>query len=228
MGIFSNKAEQIKHCKQQAAQAALDHVKPDMILGIGTGSTIDYFIAALADLSFPLEGVVASSVKTANALKAIGLNVVDLNYVNQLDLYIDGTDAINRHGEMVKGAGGALTREKICAVSSQQFICIADYTKQTNRLTAGCPIPVEVIPMARSYVAREILKLGGTPVYREGVTTDNGNIILDVHDLNADRPWEREDQLNLITGVIENGLFAHRRCDYAIIGQKDGSIETIS
>lgn len=215
--------------KQAVAQAALDVIRPkmdsDMVIGIGTGSTANRFIDLLADLRSHFDGAVASSEASAQRLKEHGIPVYDLNAVSELRFYVDGADELNDQLELIKGGGGALTREKIVAAVADQFLCIADQSKRVNLLGAF-PLPVEVIPMARSYVAREIVKLDGDPVYRQGVTTDNGNIILDVHNLTINNPIELERQLNQITGVVTNGLFAHRPADTVFLGTDQG-VETL-
>lgn len=211
--------------KVAVATAALDYLEESMILGVGTGSTVNCFIDALASKSHLVEAAVASSIETANRLKAIGIPVVDLNAVGELSLYIDGADAFNAHRQLVKGGGGALTREKIITAASQKFVCIVDETKRAPYL-GQFPVPIEVIPMARSYVAREIVKLKGKPVYREGFTTDNGNIILDVHDWKIEQPMELERALNHITGVVCNGLFAIKPADLILMSTAEG-IETL-
>lgn len=203
--------------KSLVAQAALKHVVEDSIVGVGTGSTVNYFIDALATIKHKIEGAVASSIATAERLKAKGVPVLDLNVVNQVPVYIDGTDEVNNHLQLIKGGGGALTREKILAAVAKQFVCIADETKLVDILGKGS-LPVEVIPMARSYVAREIVKLEGDPVYREGFVTDNGNIILDVYNLTILEPIKLEQMLNNIVGVVTNGLFAARPADILLLG----------
>lgn len=207
--------------KQQAANAAIDFIKEETILGIGTGSTVNYFIDALSAKKHLIEGCVASSNLTAAKLKAQGFSVFDLNAVDSVPLYIDGADEINTDLQMIKGGGGALTREKILAMVAKKFICIADQTKKVD-LLGQFPLPIEVIPMARSYVAREIVKLKGDPVYRQGFITDNGNIILDVHHLNILEPLKLEEHLNQITGVVCHGLFAHRPADVLLLGTEAG------
>lgn len=202
--------------KKMAAQAALEYIKPGMIVGVGTGSTVNYFIDALATMKHDIDGAVSSSDASTAQLKAHGIAVYDLNGVPELSVYVDGADEINRHKQMIKGGGGALTREKIVAAVAQTFICIADESKLVTAL-GDFPLPIEVIPMARSYVARQIVRLGGDPVLREGFTTDNGNIILDIYNLNIDKPIELEQTLNQITGVVTNGLFADRSADIALI-----------
>lgn len=210
--------------KKAAAKAALKYVKDGSIVGVGTGSTVNYFIDALADLKHELAGAVSSSDASTERLKALGIEVFDLNSVNNLDIYVDGADEITQHKHMIKGGGAALTREKIVAAVAKKFICIIDDTKQVPML-GQFPLPIEVIPMARSYVAREIVKLGGDPVYRQGVKTDNGNVILDVHNLEILNPVELERNLNAIVGVVTNGLFAARNADVVIVGTNNG-VET--
>lgn len=207
--------------KRQAAEAALDFIEPNTIVGVGTGSTVNYFIDALAARKHDLEGAVSSSEASTARLKAHGIEVLELNHVADLPVYIDGADEIDAHLRMVKGGGGALTREKIIAAVADKFICIVDSSKVVGRLGAF-PIPVEVVPMARSYVAREIVKLGGDPVWRQGVTTDNGNVILDVHNFDIIDPVQLEQQLNGIVGVVTNGLFAQRGADIALIAGSNG------
>lgn len=204
------------HAKRLAAEAAIAYVKPGTIVGVGTGSTVNFFIDALAALKQDIEGAVSSSEASTARLKSHGIPVYDLNGAGDIDVYVDGADEINRHLQMIKGGGGALTREKIVAAVAKTFVCIADTSKEVDVL-GTFPLPVEVIPMARSYVAREIVKLGGDPVYREGVTTDNGNIILDVYNLHIDEPIALESKLNQITGVVTNGLFAARGADVALL-----------
>ncbi|MFT3741779.1 MAG: ribose-5-phosphate isomerase RpiA [Gammaproteobacteria bacterium] len=212
--------------KQLAAQAALSWVPKQAIVGVGTGSTVNYFIDALAVLKGQIETTVASSEETARRLKALHLPVSDLNHVNGIDVYIDGADEANSHLYLIKGRGGALTREKILATAAKQFICIIDKSKQKAVLGQDSPIPVEVLPMARSLVAREIVRLGGDPVYRQGYLTDNGNVILDVYNLKTTDPVALETQLKMITGVVDNGLFALRPADILLVASETG-IETI-
>lgn len=207
--------------KKMVAQAAIEHVVPDTIIGIGTGSTANYFIDALADIKHTINGTVASSEASAERLRSHGIEVFDLNSVDELSVYIDGADESDEHLHLVKGGGGALTREKIVAACSRKFVCIADESKLVDVL-GKFPLPVEVIPMARSYVARELVKLGGRPVYRESFVTDNGNVILDVHDLSIVNPRELENTLNNITGVVTNGLFAIKPADVLLLGTQDG------
>ena len=207
--------------KQQVAKAALEHVVEDTIIGIGTGSTANYFVDALAAIKHKIEGTVASSNATAERLKSHGIPVLELNSVDEISVYIDGADESNRYLHLIKGGGGALTREKIVAAVSKRFVCIADDSKLVDIL-GKFPLPIEVIPMARSYVARQIVKMGGKPVWREGFTTDNGNVILDVHNLKIMEPVKLETQLNEITGVVTNGLFASRSADVLLLGSDKG------
>lgn len=208
--------------KQHAAEAALEYVKPGMVVGVGTGSTTNLFIEGLARIKGRIDGAVASSEATARLLQQHGIEVLDLNTTGTLPLYVDGADESTRHLQLIKGGGGALTREKIVAAASEQFVCIADESKLVDML-GRFPLPVEVIPMARSYVARQISKRGGQPVWREGFVTDNGNAILDVHNLNIVDPPALEADLNNIAGVVTNGLFAMRPADVVILGSADGA-----
>lgn len=207
--------------KKAAAWAALEFVEKDTIVGVGTGSTVNHFIDALATIKHDIEGTVSSSEASTAKLKSLGIPVYDLNSTDELAVYIDGADEINSTNDMIKGGGAALTREKIIAAVADKFICIVDDSKHVDVL-GDFPLPVEVIPMARSYVAREIVKLGGSPVYRENVVTDNGNVILDVHDLSITDPKTLEQQLNSIVGVVTNGLFANRGADAVITGTPNG------
>ncbi|GGF11721.1 MULTISPECIES: ribose-5-phosphate isomerase RpiA [Pseudoalteromonas] len=207
--------------KKAAAWAALEFVNKNTIVGVGTGSTVNHFIDALGTVKDTIIGAVSSSEASTEKLKALGIEVFELNEVSSLDVYVDGADEINPHNEMIKGGGAALTREKIVSAVAKQFVCIVDESKEVTTLGAF-PLPVEVIPMARSYVARELVKLGGDPVYREGVVTDNGNVILDVHNLDISNAKELELTINQIVGVVTNGLFAHRGADKVIIGTKNG------
>ncbi len=207
--------------KQAVARAALEHVVPDTIIGIGTGSTANYFIDYLAEIKGKINGTVASSEASAERLRGHGIEVFDLNSVDEISVYVDGADETNNHAHLIKGGGGALTREKIVAAVAKKFVCIVDNTKVVDVMGAF-PLPVEVIPMARSYVARELVKLGGEPVYREGFVTDNGNVILDVHNLQIMNPVELEQKLNNITGVVTNGLFAMRPADVVLVGSESG------
>ena len=212
--------------KQAVAQAAVEHVPYDAILGVGTGSTVNYFIEALAPIKNKIKAAVSSSEESTKRLQALGIDVVDLNSVSGLSVYIDGADEITEHKHMIKGGGAALTREKIVAACAKKFVCIVDYTKQVDVL-GKFPLPIEVIPMARSYVARELVKLSGMPEYREGVVTDNGNVILDVHKLKILEPVKLEQQLNQIAGVVTNGLFAQRGADVTLVGQKTGDVSVL-
>jgi len=207
--------------KKAVAKAATAHVPEDCIVGVGTGSTANFFIDELARIKGRLEGAVASSEATAARLKAAGIRVFDLNSVDELPVYVDGADEVTRHLHMIKGGGGALTREKIVAAVAGKFVCIADEAKLKDVLGAF-PLPVEVIPMARSYVARELVRLGGHPELRQGFATDNGNIILDVHGLAIVNPVVLEGEMNQIAGVVANGLFARRGADVLLLGTRDG------
>jgi ribose 5-phosphate isomerase A len=211
--------------KKAAAQAAIKYIKDGAIVGVGTGSTVNYFIDALADIKHKIQGAVSSSEASTLRLEDMGIEVFNLNSVDKFDIYVDGADEITEHKHMIKGGGAALTREKIVAAVADKFICIIDDTKQVPIL-GQFPLPVEVITMARSYVAREIVKLGGDPAYREGVVTDNGNVILDVYNLKILNPVELEKQLNAIVGVVTNGLFADRGADVVLVGT-DSGVETI-
>lgn len=207
--------------KIKAAKAALAYVKEDMVIGVGTGSTVNFFIKELAAIKHKIDACVSSSKATEALLKASGIPVIDLNAVQDLPIYIDGADEVTAHGEMIKGGGGALTREKIVASVAKQFICIVDDTKVVKHL-GSFPVAVEVIPMARSFVARQIVKLGGDPEYREGFITDNGNVILDVHHLTINTPIALEQQIKLIPGVVDNGIFANRLADTILVGSATG------
>jgi len=211
--------------KKAAAEAALAFVNPDTVVGVGTGSTVNFFIDALASKKNDIVGAVSSSDASTIRLRKLGIEVLDLNSVDALDIYVDGADEITEHKHMIKGGGAALTREKIVAAVAKTFICIIDDTKQVPML-GRFPLPVEVIPMARSYVAREIVKLGGDPAYRQGVVTDNGNIILDVHNLEILNPVELESTLNNIVGVVTNGLFADRGADIVLTGTEQGVVKS--
>jgi ribose 5-phosphate isomerase A len=207
--------------KKKVAEAALKYAKGVSILGIGTGSTVNHFIDLLADLKGEIDGAVSSSEMSTARLKKIGIPVLDLNAAGQLDIYIDGADEVNAHLQMIKGGGGALTREKIIAAASRQFVCIADETKYVDVL-GRFPLPVEVIPMARSFVARELVKLGGQPKLREGYLTDNGCQILDVYNLEILNPPELERAINNIPGVVTVGIFALRPADVVLLGSEEG------
>lgn len=207
--------------KKAAAEAALSYIEDDMIIGVGTGSTVNYFIDALKSISQKIDGAVASSVATANKLKALSIPLIDLNSVNGLPIYVDGADEINSAKQMIKGGGGALTREKIIATVAKKFICIADESKLVDML-GDFPVAVEVLPLARSYVARQIVQLGGDPVYREGFITDNGNVILDIFNLKLLDPKLLEEKLKSIVGVVDNGIFAKRTADVLLLGTPQG------
>jgi ribose 5-phosphate isomerase A len=212
--------------KRRAAQAALRFVEDGMVLGVGTGSTVAQLIEALKNSAIRLEGAVSSSRQTSAALRAVGIPEVELNVAGELPLYIDGADEATPYGALIKGGGAALTREKVVAEASKKFICIIDDSKLVKVLGAF-PLPVEVIPMARSYVARRLVMLGGQPVWREGVVTDNGNVILDVHNLDLKDPAAFETAANQIAGVVTVGLFARRRADLLIVAGS-GGVETLT
>ena len=216
MSLYATQDEK----KQAAAKAALKHLPKGGILGVGTGSTVNFLIELLPELQ--LEAAVASSEATAQRLKKLGIEVVDMNSVSGLDAYVDGADEIDRHMHMIKGGGAALTREKIVASIAKKFVCIVDDSKWVGQLGRDFPLPVEVIPMARSAVARKIVSLGGDPVYREGVVTDNGNVILDVHNLNILNALELEKTINDIPGVVCNGIFALNKADIAVVATDNG------
>ncbi len=209
--------------KREVAKAALKYVEIDTIIGVGTGSTANFFIDELATMKNKIEGAVASSEATADRLRGHGIEVFDLNMVDQMSVYIDGADETNKHMHLIKGGGGALTREKIVAAVAKKFVCIIDESKEVGVL-GKFPLPVEVIPMARSYVAREIVKLGGEPVLRDGFTTDNGNLIIDIHSMDIMEPVKFENQLNSIVGVVTNGLFAARPADVLLVGTPNGVV----
>ncbi|MGA8148543.1 MAG: ribose-5-phosphate isomerase RpiA [Gallionellaceae bacterium] len=212
--------------KRAVAQAAIAYVPADCFVGVGTGSTANFFIDELAKIRHRIRGAVASSEASARRLQNDGIEVVSLNESGDLPVYVDGADEITRHLHMVKGGGGALTREKIVAAASREFICVCDSSKLVDVL-GSFPLPIEVIPMARSYVARELVKLGGQPVLREGFTTDNGNVILDVRGLTILNPVELETTLDHIAGVVTNGLFARRPADVLLLGTA-GGVQTIT
>jgi ribose 5-phosphate isomerase A len=207
--------------KKQVAEAALAYVEDDSIVGVGTGSTVNFFIDCLASIKHRIDGAVSSSDATEVLLKQHNIPVLSLNSANDIPVYIDGADEATKHLHLIKGGGGALTREKIVAAASKKFVCIIDETKMVDVL-GTFPLPVEVIPMAQSYIAREITKLGGQPILREGFTTDNGNIILDVHNLSIIKPVELEQELNQLTGVVTNGLFAQRPADILLVASDNG------
>jgi len=206
--------------KQKAAEAALSYIQTDMIVGVGTGSTTRFFIDLLATIKHKIKATVASSEDTAARLKKHGIPVYDLNAVDKVDIYVDGADECNAFGYLIKGGGGALTREKIIATAANSFVCIVDESKVV-RVLGKFPVPIEVIPMARGLVARALVKLGGTPEYRQGFTTDNGNIILDVFNLDLQNPIQMEETLNNITGVVMNGIFAKRAANTILIGTEN-------
>lgn len=211
--------------KKEVARAAIKFIEDDTIVGVGTGSTVNFFIEELAAIKGRIEGAVSSSEASEKLLQEHGIPVVSLNSVIEIPVYVDGADESTRHRYLIKGGGGALTREKIVAAASKKFVCIIDDSKLVPML-GEFPLPVEVIPMAQSYVARQIAKLGGKPVLRDGFTTDNGNIILDVHNLKIENPPELEGKLNQIVGVVTNGLFARRPADIVLMAGKNG-IETL-
>ncbi len=208
--------------KKQAAWAALQYVPRGTIVGVGTGSTVNHFIDALASIKNEIKGAVSSSVASTDKMRALGIPVFDLNDIDGFSVYVDGADEINPHKHMIKGGGAALTREKIVAAVADKFVCIVDASKEVAVL-GKFPLPVEVIPMARNYVARELTKLGGRPVWREAVVTDNGNVILDVHGLHITDPLTLEQQLNQITGVVCHGIFAARAADIVLVGSPNGT-----
>ena len=207
--------------KKQAAQAALELIEEDTVIGVGSGSTVNEFIKQLVKVKSKLDGVVAASNESATLLKSLGIPVLDMNVVGQIPLYFDGADEINSRREMKKGGGGALTREKIIATYSNQFVCLIDESK-FKQYWGDFPIAVEVIPMARSAVGRELLKLSASPDYRSGFLTDNGNIIIDVYQLEMLQPAVMEDRINQIVGVIDNGIFARRTADIVIMATQEG------
>lgn len=221
--VFSMNSDELK---RRVAEAAVAYVPEGCVLGVGTGSTVNHFIAALAERKVQLAGAVSSSEASSRLLKAAGYEVLDLNSTGDLEVYVDGADESTRHLQLIKGGGAALTREKIVAAASRRFICIVDQSKVVDVL-GRFPLPIEVIPMARSYVARQLVKLGGQPVYREGVVTDNGNVILDVHNLAIVDPKGLEDTINGIVGVVANGLFARRPADVLLVGSANG-VETLT
>ena len=212
--------------KKAVGWAALSYVQPGTIIGVGTGSTVNCFIDALASIKDQIKAAVSSSEASTERLKALGITVMDLNDVDSFDLYVDGADEINPQMEMIKGGGAALTREKIVAAVARQFVCIVDSGKVVETM-GRFPLPVEVIPMSREYVARELKKLGGNPVYRDGVLTDNGNQILDVHGLHITNAKQLESQINNVVGVVTVGLFAHRGADVALVGSPEG-VKTVT
>lgn len=207
--------------KAVVAKAVLAYLEDHRVIGVGTGSTVNYFIKELCLIKHRIDACVSSSVATERLLREAGLPVIDLNVVGDVPIYVDGADEVNIHHQMIKGGGGALTREKIVATVAEQFICIVDESKVVQQL-GQFPIAVEVLPMARSYVARELVKLGGDPVYRNGFITDNGHIILDVFNLNLSDPLGVEKAIKLIPGVVENGLFARRLADIVLVASDEG------
>ena len=224
--FFKQKKIDLNALKQLAAKSAIEYVEPQMVVGVGTGSTVNFFIDELAKIKSQIKYTVSSSNESTKRLKIHGIEVVELNYPDKVDIYIDGADEANDHRELIKGGGAALTREKICRVASEKFICIIDETKLVQQLGAF-PLPVEVIPMARSYVAKELVKIGGQPIYREGIVTDNGNIIIDIHNHMIDNPLKLEQHINQIIGVVCNGIFAVNPADVLIISQQDGKIQIL-
>ena len=207
--------------KKAVARAAIAHIPDDCIVGVGTGSTANYFIDELAAIKGRIEGAVASSEASAARLRTAGIRVFDLNVVSDLPVYVDGADEVDHQLHMIKGGGGALTREKIVAAVARKFVCIADASK-LKAVLGAFPLPVEVIPMARSHVGRELLRMGGRPELRQGFTTDNGNLILDVRGLTITDPVGLEAAINQIVGVVTNGLFARRKADVLLLGMPDG------
>lgn len=207
--------------KKAVGWEAVKFVTPGSLVGVGTGSTVSHFIDALASIKNQINGAVSSSEASTEKLERLGIPVFDLNSIDTLDIYVDGADEINHQMQMIKGGGAALTREKIVAAVAKTFVCIVDESKHVDIL-GRFPLPVEVIPMARSYVARELVKLGGQPVYRQGIITDNGNVILDVHNLTIMEPIQLETQINAIAGVVTVGLFAQRAADIALVGTHEG------
>ena len=218
------------HLKAAVGRQAADYIEPhltrDAIVGVGTGSTANFFIDALAASKLKFDGAVASSEATEKRLRGHGIPVYDLNDVDEMLFYVDGADESNNNLELIKGGGGALTREKIVASVAREFICIVDESKQVPVL-GGFPLPVEVIPMARSAVARKLVALGGQPVYRQGFVTDNGNVILDVHGLEINNPVRLEDDINALTGVVTQGLFAKRPADLLLVARKTGQVDEV-
>ena len=213
--------------KRKAAEAALEYVIVGEIVGVGTGSTVNHFIDALAEIKHKIKGAVSSSVASTERMEGYGIKVYDLNEVNGIEVYIDGADESDHYLNLIKGGGGALTREKIIAGASKKFVCIADESKLVD-VMGEFPLPVEVIPMARSFIARELVKLGGRPVYREGFVTDNGNDILDVHDLRIMEPVKLENDLNKLPGIVTVGIFANRPADVLLLGTPEGAKTVLS
>ncbi len=213
--------------KRKAAEAALEYVIHDEIVGVGTGSTVNHFIDALAEIKHLIKGAVSSSVASTERMEAHGIKVYNLNEVNGIEVYIDGADESDHYLNLIKGGGGALTREKIIAGVSKKFVCIADESKLVD-VMGTFPLPVEVIPMARSYIARELVKLGGRPVYRNGFVTDNGCDIIDVHDLKIMGAVKLENELNKLPGIVTVGIFANRPADVLILGTPEGAKTVLS
>jgi ribose 5-phosphate isomerase A len=213
--------------KQNVAKSAISFVQDDMLVGVGTGSTVKYFIEELALIKHKISGAVSSSEQTTALLKSYSIPVYDLNSVTQVDVYIDGADEVTQFGQMIKGGGAALTREKIVMACSKKMVCIVDESKLVPYL-GKFPLPVEVIPMARSFVAREIVKLGGIPNWRNGVVTDNGNWIIDIHGFTMENPIILEESINNIVGVVSNGIFAKKSANYVLIAKFNGNIETLT
>lgn len=225
---FRSKTAAQDALKRAVAKAALEEIRPlltpETVIGVGTGSTANMFIDELGTLAGTFKGAVASSEASAERLRGHGIDVFDLNSVGSMPVYVDGADEIDPGFAMIKGGGAALTREKIVAACAERFVCIADESKDVVVL-GQFPLPVEVIPMARSYVARELVKMGADPIYRQGVITDNGNQILDLYDFPIEHPVEMESRINQLVGVVTNGLFAARGADVLLLGRKDGSVE---
>lgn len=208
--------------KQLVAKKAVQFITEDCVLGVGSGSTVSLFIKELLSVKDKIKAVVAASIESENSLKVLGFEIVDANSIAKIDIYIDGADEITPEGFMIKGGGAALTREKILLAMAKKFICIVDNSKKVEVLGSSFALPIEVIPMARSFVAREIVELGGQPEYREGVITDNGNVILDIYDFRIKDPKATEQKINNIAGVVTNGIFALRGADKALIASKEG------
>jgi len=210
-----------EQAKQLVAEAAIEYIEWDWVIGVGTGSTANLFIDELAKMKNKIDGTVASSEASAERLRGHGIKVYELDQVGDLPVYVDGADESTKHLHLIKGGGAALTREKIVAAASDKFVCIADDSKLVSTLGAF-PLPVEVIPMSKSYIARQLVKIGGNPILRDGVVTDNGNLIIDVHDLKIENPVDLEHQINQLAGVVTNGLFAQRGADVLLLGGEDG------
>jgi len=210
-----------EQAKQLVAEAAIEYIEWDWVIGVGTGSTANLFIDELSKMKNKIDGTVASSEASAERLRGHGIKVYELDQVGDLPVYVDGADESTKHLHLIKGGGAALTREKIVAAASDKFVCIADDSKLVSTLGAF-PLPVEVIPMSKSYIARQLVKIGGNPILRDGVVTDNGNLIIDVHDLKIENPVDLEHQINQLAGVVTNGLFAQRGADVLLLGGEDG------